>query len=83
MSTLADFMREEEARLIAETRVEVAREMAAWEAMTPEEQAKIIAAREARFADVPEGFDGPDEDEDDEPCPEHRRPLSMCPDRCR
>jgi len=84
-TSIGDFMREDEERLLAETRAEIAREKAEWDALTPAQQAEIIAAREAKFADVPDfdDCDDPDEDEEDDPCPIHRRPLSMCPASCR
>lgn len=62
---LSDLMAEEEALRLAETRRDLAREQAAWAALSPQEQAAIIAAREAKFADVPDDEDE-ETDEDEE-----------------
>lgn len=46
---LSDIMAEEQANRLAEAKAEIAAEKAAWEAMTPEQQADIIKEREAKF----------------------------------
>lgn len=69
MNIWDEFAAEEAARL-EQARREIAAEKAAWNALTLEQQAASIAAREAKFADVPdsdEDFDEDfDEDEEDE-----------------
>lgn len=49
MENLSDIFAEEEARRLAEAWAEVAKEKAAWDALTPVEQAAIIEQRAARF----------------------------------
>lgn len=71
MSTLAEIMAEEDARRLAEARAEIARERAEWEALTPEAQAGIIAAQEAKWAAFQDAIDaqeatGHDDHEGDE-----------------
>ncbi|MGL5736894.1 MAG: hypothetical protein ACRCYS_18675 [Beijerinckiaceae bacterium] len=63
---LSDLIAEEEARIVAEARVEMAAEKDAWDALTDEQRAAHIAAVEAKFANVPDG----DEDECCEECGE-------------
>lgn len=50
MPTLGEIMREEEDRLLAKAREEIAREKAAWDALSPEQKAVHVAAIEAKFA---------------------------------
>jgi len=54
MASLADLMAEDEAFRLEEARREIAAEKAAWDALSPEQQAAAIAAREAKFANVPD-----------------------------
>jgi len=74
MQTLSEIMAEEEARRLAETRAEVAAEKAAWDALTPEEQAAAIAAREAKYADLPA------EDDHCDHCRGYLDEEGYCPD---
>lgn len=78
MPNMGDLMAEYEAELLAKTQAEVAKEDAAWAALSPEEQARIIAEREAKqdrlYADLTLGdrefHDGPDDDKDEEDDPD-------------
>lgn len=49
--SLFELMAQEETRRMEQARQEIAAEKAAWDAMTPDEQNKIIAAREAKYSD--------------------------------
>lgn len=60
MPNLFDMIADDEAAALAQTRLDIAREKAEWDALTPEQQAAHTAAVEAKYADVP--------DIDDEPC---------------
>lgn len=62
--SLADIMRDEEARRVAEARAEIAAEQAEWDALTPEQKAARAAAYEAKYADVPDDAGDDDEEED-------------------
>ncbi|CAB5187270.1 hypothetical protein UFOVP166_26 [uncultured Caudovirales phage] len=69
MEDFNDIFREEEARLLAEGRADIAAETAAWNALTQTERDAITAEREARFAaldDAAEDDEGDDEDEDED-----------------
>ena len=75
MENLSDIFAEEEARRLAEAKAEAAKEKAAWDALTPAEQAAIIEQRAARFEALEELAEqttcdlcGDDLDEDGE-CP--------------
>jgi predicted Fe-S protein YdhL (DUF1289 family) len=66
---LDDMFREEEERLVARHRLEAAAEKASWDALSDEERAAVLAAREAKwsaFADACEAQDDDDDDDDDE-----------------
>lgn len=67
--SLSDIFAEEEARRLAETRVEEAAEKAAWGALTPEQQQAEIDRRAAKYAaldNLPDEDDCDDEDEEQE-----------------
>lgn len=49
--SLADIFAEEEARRTEEARREIAKEDAAWNALTPEERERITAERESKWAE--------------------------------
>ena len=67
MQSLDDIFKAEQAKGLEKFRAELAAEQAAWAALTPEQQAEIIAAREAKYAaDFPDRAEEPDDDEDDE-----------------
>jgi len=66
MENLNDIFREEEDRLLAEARAEIAAENAAWWALTQAERDAITAAREARYAALAEASEEDDEEEEDE-----------------
>ncbi len=59
---LSELMAEEETRLRAEAQAEIAAEKAAWDALTPEQQAAVIAAREAKYEAMFEASNESDED---------------------
>jgi hypothetical protein len=68
---MGDIFAEEEARMAAEARAEIAREDAAWAALPQAERDRISAAREARLADLfsnqdDDASEDNDEAEDDE-----------------
>ena len=52
MANLSDLIAEEEAKRIAEARAEIAAEKAAWDALTPEQQAAETAGRNRRCRSV-------------------------------
>lgn len=62
--SLADIMREDDDRRLAEARAEIAAERAEWDALTPEQQADRSAAYEAKYGDIPD--DPADDDEEDD-----------------
>ena len=68
--TLDELMAEEEAAALEKGRAEIAAEDAAWAALPPEQKLAIIAAREARYTDIPddeeEGSDDDDQDDEDD-----------------
>ena len=66
---LDDMFREEEERRVAQHRLETAAESAAWDALSDEERAAVIAARDAKwnaFADACEAQAGDDDDDDND-----------------
>ena len=63
--TIDDLFADEEAALLAKSRADIAREDAAWAALPPEQKLAIIAAREARYTDIPDD-DQDDDDQNDE-----------------
>lgn len=63
--SLADMMREEDERRLAEARAEIAAEQAEWDALTPEQKAARTAAYEAKYGDVPDDLDEEDEGDED------------------
>ena len=66
MKDLDSLFREEEARLLAKAREEIAAIDAAWAALPQAERDAIIAAHEASLSDLPEADEWEDEDEDEE-----------------
>lgn len=66
--SLADIMASEEARRLDEARAEIAAEKAAWDALSPDDQARAIEAVEAKFADwdQPDDSDDSDDDQDED-----------------
>jgi len=71
MESLDDIFREEEELRLAETRREIAAEQAVWAALTPEQQAAVIAASEAKWAAYQDAIDAqgaaePEDFEDEE-----------------
>ena len=63
--TIDDLFADEEAAALEKGRAEIAAEDAAWAALPPEQKLAIIAAREARYTDIPDD-DQDDDDQDDE-----------------
>lgn len=63
---MGDIFAEEEARMAAEARAELAREDAAWAALPQAEQDRISAAREARLAGLFDAHGSGDDDEADD-----------------
>lgn len=67
MEDLNDLFREEEERLLATAREDIAAIDAAWAALTQAERDAILAAHEASLPDLPEADEEEeDEDEDEE-----------------
>lgn len=67
--SFADMLREEEDRLVAQARAEIAAEEAAWNALSDEERAAINAERAAKwdaFADAADAADADSEDDEEE-----------------
>lgn len=65
IKTIDDLFCDEEKALLAKSRADIAREDAAWAALPPEQKLAIIAAREARYTDIPDD-DQDDNDQDDD-----------------
>ena len=65
MTNIWDLFNEEEERLLAEGRAEIAAEDAAWKALPQAERDRISAERQARL-DALFGAEDSDEDEDEE-----------------
>lgn len=63
---LFDMVAEDDARRLEQARAEIAAEKAAWDALSPEDQAAHIAAVEAKYPDVPETDEDEIEEEDDD-----------------
>jgi len=66
MEDLDSLFKEEEARLLAKGREEIAAMDAIWAALPQAERDAIIAAREASLPDLPEADEGYGEDDEDE-----------------
>ena len=68
MTNIWDLFNEEEERLLAEGRAEIAAEDAAWQALPQAERDRITAEREAKNAewDALLSDEEPEDDEDDE-----------------
>ena len=70
MSTqdIGDIFREEEERLLAETRAAILAETAAWDALSQPERDAILAKREAQFLsfDIADEADEEEGEEDDD-----------------
>ena len=73
MENLNDIFAEEEARRLAEAKAEMAKEKAAYDALSDEEKAKLAADREAYWAKWEAALEaaGIDEDEDEDEDDEH------------
>lgn len=54
--SLSNLLAEEEAQRLIETKAEIAAEIAAFNALTPEQQAVIIAEREAKWERLIEAY---------------------------
>jgi len=63
---LGDMFREEEERRVAQHRIEAAAEKASWDALTDEERATIIAARDAKWSAFADACEAQDDDDDEE-----------------
>ena len=65
--TIDELFADEEAAALEKGRAEIAAEDAAWAALPPEQKLAIIAAREARYTDIPDDEEeGPDDDDQDD-----------------
>lgn len=65
--SLGDLIRDEEARIVANSRREIAAEDAAWKALSDEERAAITAEREAKWDAFADACESAPEDDDIDP----------------
>jgi len=66
MASLHELMAEEEAAALERTRLEIAAEKAAWDALTPEAQQVILDKRQAEYDALWNGMDAAEEEACDE-----------------